>query len=98
MARSWRQQLQAGRRLAIVGAGFACFRDLDPAVHAGLAFLHDREIDRLTGLEIAGEIALEDELVIPGIGQLAALPGYLDDALGELPVKQLVGFWIFAGH
>jgi hypothetical protein len=47
-------------------------RNLDPAMNALLAFLHDREIDGLAGLELVGEYAREHELVVIGIRQLAA--------------------------
>ena len=45
-----RQQPQRRRRLGTAGAvsvGMLTGRDLDPAVHAFLAFLHHREVDRL---------------------------------------------------
>src|SRR3954464_11491880 len=66
-----RQQLERRCRLRAfslrAGGG-----NLDPAVHALLAFLHDREIDRLAGFELVGERAREHELVVIGVGELAA--------------------------
>ena len=46
-AHAWlpiRQQLQAGRRFSIVACAFAFGGNLNPAVHAPFALLHDREI------------------------------------------------------
>src|SRR6266540_407220 len=45
-----RQEPEERRRLLVVAARFAGGRDLDPAVHALLAFLHGREIERLARL------------------------------------------------
>src|SRR5262245_2673754 len=72
-----RQQSQARRGLRAAFALCAMapvLRDLDPAMDALLAFLHDREIDGLAGLELFREHAREHELVVVGVGQLAARP------------------------
>jgi hypothetical protein len=67
-----RQQPQGGRWLWIVCRRFSGSRYLDPAVHALLALLHDREVERLAGFEVASKEALKHELVIPGVWQLPA--------------------------
>ena len=61
-----RQQLQPRRRLGASPCPpcSPAGGNLDPAVHALLAFLHDREIDRLAGFELVGERAREHELVV----------------------------------
>src|SRR5829696_7862903 len=57
-------------------------RDLDPALGAVLAFLDDREGERLAG-RLGGDAGEEDEFVVEGVGQLAAAPDDLLDALGD---------------
>src|SRR5262245_32288935 len=85
-----RRQPQPGRRLFAV-VRMAARRDLDPAVHALLAFLHDREVDRLPGLEIVRERADEYELIVLAVGQLAGRPGNLSDTFAERhAVRQIV--------
>ena len=67
-------ELQFRRRLRQVRSRLARRGDFDPAMHALFTFLHDREVERLAGLEIAGDEASENELVVPGVGQIPARP------------------------
>jgi hypothetical protein len=61
-------------------------RYLDPAVHPLLAFLDHREVEFCAGFEVAGKEALEHELVVPRVWQLAAGPADLGDAFRELGI------------
>src|SRR5262249_31248644 len=71
--------------------------DLDPAMHALLALLHDREIDGLAGLELLGERAYEHEFVIVRVGELTAGPRDLGYAFGHLGAAQRIGPGVPAG-
>src|SRR5689334_21740166 len=96
-----RQKPQARRRLRTtfaLCAMIAVLRNLDPAMDALLAFLHDREIESLAGLELLGKHAREHELVVVGVGKLAARPGNLGHTFGHLGAAQRVGLGIFSAH
>src|SRR5437667_3901614 len=58
------QQLQRRSGLGIIAGRFSRGRNLDPAMNTLLAFLHYREIERLSRFEIAGNESAEDELVV----------------------------------
>src|SRR5262245_36327278 len=49
------QQRQARRRLLVIMRVLALLRDLDPAMHAALAFLNHREVELAADLEIVGQ-------------------------------------------
>ena len=70
-------------------------RDLDPALGAVLAFLDDREGERLAG-RLRGDAGAEDEFVVEGVGQLAAAPDDLLDALGDRLAVQVVALGVGA--
>src|SRR5262249_37069791 len=94
-----RQELQCRRRLGIAARRLARGGNLDPAVHALLAFLHHREVQHLAGFEIAGDEAREHELVVTGVGQVAAAELHLGHPFGEPgAVKVIVGLGVFAAH
>jgi len=61
-------------------------------VHALFAFLHYREVHGLGRIEVAGKEALEDELVVPVVGELAAGPADFSDAFRHLAVEEIIGF------
>src|SRR5215470_12866160 len=70
-----RQEPQARRRLRTafaLCAMLAVLRNLDPAMDAFLAFLHHWEVESLAGLELLGKHTREHELVVVGVGELAA--------------------------
>ena len=83
MAFRFRQQLDARRRLLEIAGGFASRRNLDPAADTGLAFLNHREIQHSSGLELAGEISADHELVVLAVTQLSS-PGDFLHAFGDL--------------
>src|SRR5215207_801632 len=70
-------------------------RDLDPALGAVLAFLDDREGERLAG-RLRGDPGAEDEFVVEGVGQLAAAPDDLLDAVGDRLAVQVVALGVGA--
>src|SRR5262249_447397 len=73
--------------------------NLDPGVHALLAFLPHREVPHLAGFEIAGDEAREHDLVVIGVGQVAAAELHLGHPFGEPgAVKVIVGLGVFAAH
>src|SRR5262249_12674440 len=74
------QESQERRRFLVVGARLAGGRYFDPAVHAVLAFLHGREIQRLA--RPVGKAHVDAELIEVVVEKLPG-PGDLHHRLGD---------------
>src|ERR1700733_14249612 len=89
----FRHELQSRRRLRKIRA---LARKLDPAMNPLFAFLHDREVDRLAGLQIAGEESHEDEFVVFIVREISTGPVDLGDAFTYLRAIEVVTFGVLA--
>src|SRR5690606_17529694 len=89
LLRLLRRQRKLRRRLLVVVGGLARLRDLDPAMHTLRAFLDDREAQDQAVL--LRQLRAEDELVVEGVGQIAAAPDDLAHVFGDGGAVPVIG-------